>query len=115
MPYGLTQKAGGFFPGKTQITVADFDQLPTHAPASEGKFGIGARREDQVEIAGKMIEEEQHGLRNGLILDHMVVIQDEEEFFALLPQLIEQHDQDSRQWRSLLRVKESKRHLHIRM
>src|SRR5438270_3742231 len=115
MPYGLTQKAGGFFPGKTQITVADLEQLPTHAPASEGKFGIGARGEDQVEITGKMIQEEQHGLRNGLVLDHMVVIQDEDEFFALLPQLIEQHAQDRRKRRRLLRVKESKRHLHIRM
>src|SRR2546425_12694650 len=109
MPYGLTQKAGGFFPGKTQITVADLDQLTTHAPASEGKFGIGARSEDQVEISGKMIEEEQHGIRNGLMLDHMVVIQDENEFFALLPQLIEQHGQDGRKRRSLLRVQESKR------
>src|SRR5438105_1879616 len=59
MRCGLAQKAGGFFPGKTQIPVADLEQLPTHAPASEGKFGIDARGEDQVKIAGKMIEEEQ--------------------------------------------------------
>src|SRR3989440_10830340 len=111
MPCGLAQKAGGFFPGKTQITVADLEQLPTHAPASEGKFRISARREDQVEITGKMVQEEQHGLRNGLVLDHMVVIQDEDEFFALLPQLIEQHAQDRRKRSSLLRVQESKRHL----
>ena len=83
------QKAGSFFPGKTQIAAADLDQLPAHAPASEGKFGIGARGEDQVEIARKMLEEEQHGLRDGLVLDHMVVVQDENEFLVLLSQLIE--------------------------
>ena len=50
----------------------------------------------------QMIDQEEHGLMDELVLDHMIVIQDEDEFFVHPPDLIEQVCQDGRERGSLL-------------
>ena len=41
-----------------------------------------------------MIEQEEHALLDGLVRDHMVVIQDEDDFTVHLHELLEQGRQD---------------------
>ena len=77
-----------------QITGADLEQLPTHAQPGEGKLGIRARGEHQVQGSRQMIEQEEHALLDGLVRDHMVVIQDEDDFSVHLHELLEQGRQD---------------------
>ena len=44
-----------------------------------------------------MIDQEEHGLMDDLVLDDMIVIQHEDEFSARLSELIEQVCQDGRE------------------
>ena len=53
-----------------------------------------------------MIEQEEQGVVNGLVRDHMVVIQDEDELSVHLLHLIEQGGQDGRERGSLWRVQQ---------
>ena len=94
-----------------QITGADLEQLPTHAQPGEGKLGIRARGEHQVQGSRQMIEQEEHALLDGLVRDHMVVIQDEDELSIHLLHLIEERGQDGRERRSLWRMKHLSRRL----
>src|SRR5436309_7210003 len=51
-----------------------------------------------------MIEKREQGVVNGLIRDHMVVIQDEDDVSVHLLHLIEERGQDGRERRNLWRV-----------
>ena len=51
-----------------------------------------------------MIEQEEQPIVDSLVRDHMVVIQDEDNFPRVLHEFIEQGRQDGREWGGLLRV-----------
>jgi hypothetical protein len=97
----LHKKAGRLFLSKTQVTGADLDHLSPNAQPGEGKLGIGARGEHQVQGGRHMIEQEEESMVDGLIFDHVIVIQDEDDFSICLQNLIEQGRKDGRERGSL--------------
>src|SRR6266566_1224822 len=58
-----------------------------------------------------MLEQEEHGLMDDLVVDYMIVIQHENEFSARLSELIEQVCQDGREQGSFWRVQHLESHL----
>ena len=58
-----------------------------------------------------MIEQEEQPIVDGLVRDHMVVIQDDDNFPGALHELIEQGRQDGRERGGLLRVQHGESHL----
>src|SRR6266851_9746513 len=90
--------------GKAQILVTDLEQLRADAKPGERKLRICARGEHQVHISRWMIEKREQGVVNGLLRDHMIVVQDEDELSVHLLQLIEECGQDGRERRRLWRV-----------
>src|SRR2546423_633187 len=55
-------------------------------------------------IGRRMIEKREQGVVNGLVRDHMVVIQKQDDFSVHLLHLVEERGQDGRERRSLWRV-----------
>jgi len=83
----------------------------TNAQPGEGKLRVHACGEHQMQVGRQMTNQEEHGLSDGLILDYMVVIQDEDNFVLPLPDLIEQGCQGGRERRRLGRVQQSESRL----
>ena len=86
----LCQKTAHFFQGKPQIGVADFNDLPSHAQASERKRWIIAGDDGQVHVNWHMFEEETQRLVNLHTADQMVIIQHQGERAGRFGQEIDQ-------------------------
>jgi len=60
-------------------TARSFGQLAADAQASEWEWWILAGGDDQVHLPGQVLEQEGQGLIDWLGLNHVVVVQDEDE------------------------------------
>ena len=78
-PHHLIEEYGGFGGGKTQVGGAQFGQLAPGAQPGQGKLGIFAGGNDQVQLRRQVLEQKGEGLVNRLGVNQVVVVEDEDE------------------------------------
>ena len=93
-PIDLLEKRGGFGGGKAQVGGAQLGQLAPGAQAGQGELRILAGGDDQVQLRRQVLEQKGEGIVNRLGIDHMVVVEDEDERVREGGDLVEQGRQD---------------------
>ncbi len=108
-PHRLFEKAGGVFLTQTQIIVPDLDDLSARTPSGQCNRGINATGEQQVETGRKMIKQEDERLVDGLLFNHVIIIQDERHLEGYRGQLVDKQGQDRRECWWLWRLQQGQR------
>ena len=93
-PITSVEKVGGFGGGKPQVGGAQFGQLAPGAQPGQGELRILAGGDDQVHLRRQVLEQKGEGMVNRLGIDHVVVVEDEDELVREGGDLIEQGRQD---------------------
>ena len=97
----LVEKLGGFGGGKTQVGGAQFGQLTPGAQPGQGQMWILTGGDDQVHLWRQVLEQKGEGFVNRFGINHMVVVQDEDEIVRDGGDFIEQGCQNRFDWRWL--------------
>ncbi len=97
-PHHLVEKFGGFGGGEAQVGGAQFGQLAPGAQAGQGQRWVFTGGDDQVHLRRQVLEQKGEGLVNRFGINHMVIIQDEDEIVRDGGNFIEQGCQQSIRW-----------------
>jgi len=77
-PHSLVEERGCLCGRESQIVLADLGQLPAGAQARKGKGRVLAGSDGQVQAGWQVIEQKGEGLMDGLRLDQVIVVEDED-------------------------------------
>jgi hypothetical protein len=77
--HDLGEKSGGFGRGKPQIRGAQFGQFVTRPQPRQRQRGILPGGDDQAHRGGQVCEQKGEGLAHRFVVNHVVVIKDEDE------------------------------------
>ncbi len=112
----LVEKFGGFGGGKTQVGGAQLSQLTPGAQPGQGEMWILTGGDDQVHLWRQVLEQKGEGLVNRFGINHMVIIQHQDEVVRNGGDFIEQGGQNRFSRRRLRTLKHFHgRFSHIRL
>ena len=97
---------GGLLLGEPEVGRADLDEVSTSTESGQRQWWVGARGDRQVHVGRQVIEQERDPLVHLWGLDHVVVVEHQQQAAASGGELVEQGRQDRLDRRSLRGLEE---------